>query len=341
MDEKLPPPEISMDALKCLSVEIRTAFVLLFRKCLVGRSYGQEHRMDHNRDLLTLRGFLRDINHPHLELDFDTVCGWLDYAPDEARRRIARAQTWDIIRQHLESIGSSVRMPEMDSHIDALFTLEKEQRGPAWVKFYEAAITGRVPITASNIKVWAENWRALPVESEMVDEPEEINFDENEEEDTEISQEEVPEGIKTAVAADVTAASGPLTQAPGQGPLFEHPEEVKQAIETIAKACAGDDRDRRKEWRDILGDPLKIGFQDLLDWAEFSTEDIRRIASLATGNLHKGLRTAMRIVNGVIDSRTTLNFLFHRCQAEGGRLEHVHGPYRVVVTYDKKQDYET
>jgi hypothetical protein len=338
MDES--PPEIGMK-LDFLEKNIRAEFIRLFQKCLTSRSYGMEHRMDHNRDLLTMRIFMRDKGHPHLKFDFDKVCEWLDYAPDDARRRIARVQTWDMIRDFLEANGSRARMPSIESHVDALFGLQQEQRGPAWAQFYDAALLARVPITATNIKAWVDNYKALPVETETVDEPKDISFeDESEKPKEEISQEEVPHGTKEAVAADVTPESGPLTQTPGQGPLFEHPERVRVAIEKIALACGGDDLDRRAEWRSILKDPLKIAFQDLLDWADHGNDDIRRIAGLATGNLRKGLHTAMRIVNGVIDSRTTLNFLFNRCQAEGGRLEHVQGPYKVVVTYHKDKDYD-
>lgn len=354
MDEK--PPEITMD-LRFLAQDVRTEFIRLFQKCLTSRSYGLEHRMDHGRDLLTLRFFMKDrgkdLNkgrkQDEPELNFDAVCGWLEYTPEEARLRIARTQTWDIIREYLESNGSSVRMPATASHIDALFTLKNpEERGPGWLQFYEAA-AGRIPITASNIRAWMKNYTALPIETQAIEtadkgeeEPGEIGFgDIGDEEEPEISDEEVPRGTKPAVAADVTPESGPLTQTPGQGPLFEHPKEVKEAIETIVKACAGSNPEMRAKWLATLGDPVKIEFQDILVWADNSTEDIRRIAGLATGDLRKGLRAAMRIVKGVIDSRTTLNFLVNRCRAEGGRLEHAYGPYKIVVTYHKEQDYET
>jgi hypothetical protein len=342
MDES--PPEIGIK-LDFLAKDIRNEFIRLFQKCLTSRSYGMEHRMDHNRDLLTLRIFMRDKVTPHFErvdteFDFDTVCGWLDYSPDDARRRIARVQTWDMIRNHLEANGSPIRMPAVEAHIDALFGLAQEQRGPAWAQFYDASIAARVPITSSTIKTWVENYKALPVETEPVDdEPKDIEF-EDEPEKPEISQEEVPRGIKEAVAVDVRPESGPLTQAPGQGPLFQHPEKVRVAIEKIALACGGDDLERRAEWRAILKDPVKIAFIDVLEWAEYGSDDIRRIASLATGNLHKGLRTAMRIIKGVIDARTTLNFLVNRCRAEGGRLEHAYGPYKIVITYHKNEDYD-
>jgi hypothetical protein len=183
------------------------------------------------------------------------------------------------------------------------------------------------------------------VKTEPVDEPKDIKFEDEDEpekpKDTEISQDEVPHGTKQAVAVAVTPESGPLTQTPGKGPLFEHPEKVRVAIEKIALACGGDDLNRRAEWRAILKDPVKIDFQDLLDWADFSSEDIRRVATLATGSLHKGLRNAMRIIKGVIDSHTSLNFLLHRCRADGGRLEHVYGPYTISITYHKDKDYET
>jgi hypothetical protein len=341
MDES--PPEIGMK-LDFLERNIRNEFIRLFQKCLTSRSYGMEHRMDHNRDLLTLRLFMRDRMIPHFvddkKFNFDVVCGWLDYDPDDARRRIARVQTWDMIRNYLESNGSPIRMPEAEAHIDALFPLKQEQRGPAWAQFYDAALAARVPITSSNIRAWVEDYKALPVESETVDEPKDINFEDEPEKEPEISQEDVPQGTKEAVAVDVTPESGPLTQTPGKGPLFEHPEKVRVAIEKIALACGGDDLDRRAEWRAILKDPVKISFIDVLEWAEYSSDDIRRIASLATGNLHKGLRTAMRIIKGVIDSRTTLNFLVNRCRADGGRLEHVYGPYKIVITYHKNEDYD-
>jgi hypothetical protein len=346
MDEK--PPEIAM-SLDFLPQNVATELIRLTQKCLTSRSYGMEYRMDHGRDLMMLRSFIKDhgpatvVTAEGTVPFFDAVCGWLDYEPDEVRLRIARTQTWDMIREHLESTGSSVRMPIMDSHIDALRSLQQEHRGQAWAQFYENAVAERIPMTAKNIRAWAENYTALPVESETVtneDEPGDINFEDDEEE-PEVSQEDVPHGAKQATAADVTPASGPLTQAPGQGPLFEHPPKVKEAINTIVKACGGDDPERQREWRKILSDPLKIKFEDLLDWAKFDTHDIRRIASLATGDLHKGLRTAMRIIKGVIDSRTTLNFLFNKCQAEGGHLEHVHGPYKIVITYQKDNDYET
>jgi hypothetical protein len=347
MDES-QPVEVTLQ-LSFQDDAVRKEFIRLFKKCLTSRDYGMEHRMDHNRDLMTLRLFmkdkgeyLKDKEDPDRPIDFELICEWLDYAPDDARRRIARAQTWDMIRDYLDSNGSSVSMPGTEAHVDALFALAKEQRGPAWEKFYKEAIASRMPITTKNIKAWIENYTALPAVSETEEEgdPGEISFEEESEEETEISQADVPQGTKTAVAVEI-APGIPQTQTPGTGPTFRHPTRVREAIETIAKACAGKDTERLAEWTAMLSDPVKIEFQSLLDWADHTPEDIRRIASLATGNLHKGLRTAMRIVEGVIDSRTTLNFLVNRCRAEGGRLEHAFGPYTIVVTYEKAQDYES
>jgi hypothetical protein len=52
---------------------------------------------------------------------------------------------------------------------------------------------------------------------------------------------------------------------------------------------------------------------------------------LTAGAFKKGVREALRIVQGTIDDQTPLSFMKNFCNANGGRWEHVDGGFRIVV----------
>jgi hypothetical protein len=118
----------------------------------------------------------------------------------------------------------------------------------------------------------------------------------------------------------------------------ERPEEELQAIERIVRLCSAGDPEVEASWRRALS---KVHSDDLLDWNREPDENVPKVARLIHGNRGTGLRTAIRIVDRTIDSKTRLEDLYDHCIADGGRLEHVEGPFRIVVdrgpAFDREQ----
>jgi hypothetical protein len=327
------PPEIKMEV-AFLPRNLRAEFMRLWEDCLRTRSYGIEYRMDYGRALSRLRVFFQTYDKENYLAHFEAACVKQEIDPLQARNRIAMALTWDLVREYLDGQGLSVRMPVLESHVEALFGIEDP--GPLWAQYYQEATQQQVPITANAIRQWVENHKALPVQAEEVlqtgeggsasgagGEQGEITFEE---------VQEVPQGTQEAVGATVTSSSPPLTQTPGEGPVFKHPPEVLKAIEKIVKACSGSDKENEANWRRILSDPVKIKFEQILAWANEDEENILKIARLIHGDFNAGLRTAIRIVKRTIDGRTTLSHLENYCLAQGGRWEHIDGEFRILVT---------
>jgi len=333
MEEQPPEPKLELGFVKA---DLRKELQRLWQECLRTRDYGIEHRMDHGRALLDMRSFLKQYEFEFKAGAFDRVCEALETTGSEARTRIAMAMTWDSVRTYLDESGSSVRMPRNEAHLMCLFKVDPVDRGQIWEKIYTQAVQDETLITAQWMESWIKDYKALPVPSEEVEDDGIPRLGEEEiEGEIEVSNEEVPHGTKEAVATDVE------DETPGDGPGFEHPEVIKDAIRRIASICGGQDNPEAVEsWRSVLSDQIKISFQDLLAWDNHNDDEIRKIGRLIHGDFGAGLRTAIRIVDKTIDTKTRMEDMIHHCIADGGRWEHIEGGFRIVVTKLKDRSYE-
>jgi hypothetical protein len=115
------------------------------------------------------------------------------------------------------------------------------------------------------------------------------------------------------------------------------PEEL-QVIDRLATICGGNNPEEIESWRKLISD--KVKFEDLVDWEHHGDEEIRKIGRLMHGDMAKGLRDAIRIVDQRVDDRTTISFMKNYCIASGGRWEHIDGSFRVVVDKGSAFDRE-
>jgi hypothetical protein len=327
MDDQPPEPTLTLSFVKG---DLKKEFNHLWLQCVRTASYGIEHFMDHGRALADMRSFLKKFDQSHQEAGFALVCEKLETTVAEARKRISLANTWDAVRRHLDESGSHIRMPKRVSHIDTLNAIEDIAKRPVvWEQMYSQATDEQITITARWMDTWINNYKALPVPSEQIEDgipslgEDEIQG-EGEVQVSKPTEEDVPHGTPAAQATTVPK---------GGGPLFKYPPEIEQIINRICTLCGGDNPEQVEEWRKILSDPLKVQFEDLIDWEyQRSDEDIRKIGRLIYGNMSQGLRSAIRVVDRRVDGRTTLSFMTELCTAEGGRWEHIEGSFRVTVT---------
>src|SRR5215472_34382 len=332
MEAQPPEPTLTLSFLKG---DLKKEFQHYWLQCVRTASYGIENYMDHGRALADMRAFLKRADATKVESGFEVICEKLETTPGEARKRISLANTWDAIKGYLDDQGSPIRMPKRVSHIDTLNSIEDiAQRPLIWEQMYTQATEEQITITARWMEAWINNFKALPVPSEPVDDIGIPGLGDDEiQGDDEVSDEDVPRGTPQAKVA-------PPPKAPGEGPRFAHPPEVLQMIDRIATLCGGNEPDEVENWRKLIGDPIKVKFEDVVDWEHHNDEDVRRIGRLIHGNMDKGLRDAIRIVDRRVDIRTNLSYMINLCIAEGGRWEHIEGPFRVVVTKMKRTDNE-
>ena len=328
MEDQPPEPTLTLSFLKG---DLRKKFQELWLQCLRTRDYGIDYFMDHGRALGDIRMFLYEHAISHLDTGFAIICDKLETTPSEARKRISLANTWDALRQYLDDKGSPIRMPRRVSHIDTLHAIEDiAQRPLAWEQMYSEATDQQITITAKWMDTWITKYKPVPL-SEGVPaglEDDEVQAD-GEVQVTQPIKEDVPRGTPTAkvVHKEVT---------PGEGPHFKHPPEAEKCIDRIASLCGGNNPQDVAEWRRLIGDPIKIKFQDLRDWDAHDDDAVRKIGRLIHGNLDKGLRDAIRIVERRVDLRTPLSAMLNHCIAEGGRWEHIEGQFRIMVTLMKR-----
>jgi hypothetical protein len=155
--------------------------------------------------------------------------------------------------------------------------------------------------------------------------------------ETKISFKEILNLLDKSTSSE-DGASEPRAPEPDKEPPRKRSTEELQAIERIVRLCAGDTPEAVAGWRRELAN---IQTDDLLHWNEHDDEAIRKIARLTHGNFGKGLRHAIRIVDQTIDGRTSISELKYRCDANGGRWEHVDDEFRITVArgtaFDREQ----
>jgi hypothetical protein len=311
-----------------LKGEFERVFNQLWWNCVRTRNAGIELRMDFGRALAEMRAFL--LENQQLGNSFALVCEALEIDEDDARQRIALSITWDTLRQHLQEHGLDIAMPTTDSHIAALFAVGLDRRAETWVRVYEEAIVTRTAISAKWMDACIENLRALPVPVTQVETEEEPAKPKEQPSEPEAEPTDIDFDAPEEEQARVPAPDDDT--APGDGPEFAHPDEIKKAIIRISNVCGGGNAVAVERWRKAISDPIKIKFGDLIVWEKHSDADIRRIANLIHDDFGIGLRRAIRIIDWKVDIKTRLGELLNQCAANGGRWEHTEAGYRILVT---------
>jgi hypothetical protein len=141
-------------------------------------------------------------------------------------------------------------------------------------------------------------------------------------------------------ATSQDSAEGESDRDKENAPALSQPlrsEQELQALKRILRLCGGDNPQEIAIWRRALAG---VKSDDLLAWEQHNDEEVRKIGRLMHGDMGKGLREAIRVVERRVDMRTPVSMLIDLCLANGGRWEHIDGPFRIVVDKGSAFDRE-